>query len=93
MSLVAPAGCRPPFISRLMVPSQGAPLTLAGFQHAFLPINVGIILAIILSFVIHETGSRIMHRQRQANSARPPRLDDLTGLRVTKPDYARLRGE
>jgi hypothetical protein len=49
-----------PFISRLMVPSQNEPLTLAGFQHAFLPLVGGIILAIILSFVIRETG--LAHR-------------------------------
>lgn len=45
-----------PFISRLMVPSQGAPLDLAGFQHAFLPLVGGIVLAIILSLIIRETG-------------------------------------
>ena len=53
-------GVMSPFISRLMVPSQNEPLTLAGFQHAFLPLVGGIILAIILSFVIRETG--LAHR-------------------------------
>jgi MFS family permease len=45
-----------PFISRLMLPSDCAPLTLAGFQHAFLPLIWGIVIAIVLSFFIRETG-------------------------------------
>jgi len=45
-----------PFISRLMLPSDGAPLTLAGFQHALLPLIWGIVIAIVLSFFIRETG-------------------------------------
>ena len=53
-------GVMSPFISRLMVPSQNESLTLAGFQHAFLPLVGGIILALILSFVIRETG--LAHR-------------------------------
>ena len=49
-------GVMSPFVSRLMVPSQGTPLDLAGFQHAFLPLVVGIVVAIVLSLVIRETG-------------------------------------
>jgi MFS family permease len=49
-------GVMSPFISRLMLPSDGAPLTLAGFQHAFLPLIWGIVIAIVLSFFIRETG-------------------------------------
>lgn len=45
-----------PFISRLMLPSHEAPLTLAGFQHAFLPLIGGVVVAIILSLFIGETG-------------------------------------
>lgn len=45
-----------PFISRLMLPSQDQPLSLEGFQHAFVPLVVGVVVAIILSFVIRETG-------------------------------------
>ena len=41
-------GIMSPFISRLMLPSDGEPLTLAGFQHAFMPLTVGIVVAIIL---------------------------------------------
>lgn len=44
-----------PFISRLLVP-QGAPLTLHEFQQGFLPLVGGVVVAIILSFFIHETG-------------------------------------
>ncbi len=51
-------GIMSPFISRLMVPAQGAPLTLQEFQVAFLPLVGGVIVAIILSFFIRETGSR-----------------------------------
>jgi hypothetical protein len=61
-------GVMSPFISHLMVPSQGAPLTLAGFQDALLPLVGGIILAIILSFVIRETG--LAHRT-SAETSKP----------------------
>lgn len=49
-------GALSPFIGRLMAPSEGAPLTLAGFQHALLPLIGAIVLAIVLSFFIRETG-------------------------------------
>jgi hypothetical protein len=45
-----------PFISRLMVPSPGASLSLHEFQSALVPLAVGVALAIVLSFVIRETG-------------------------------------
>ena len=41
-----------PFISRPMLPSDSAPHTLAGFQHAFLPLIWGIVIAIVLSFFL-----------------------------------------
>jgi len=49
-------GIMSPFISRLMVPTTGVTPTLHEFQDAFLPLIVGIAIAIVLSFVIHETG-------------------------------------
>ena len=49
-------GVMSPFVSRLMLPSDGEPLTLAGFQDAFMPLTVGIVIAIILSLFIRETG-------------------------------------
>jgi MFS family permease len=49
-------GIMSPFISRLMLPSQDTPLSLIGFQQAFLPLVGGVIVAIILSFFLHETG-------------------------------------
>lgn len=49
-------GVMSPFISRLMVPSSGAVPTLEEFQAAFLPLLIEIAVAIILSFVIRETG-------------------------------------
>jgi hypothetical protein len=49
-------GIMSPFISRLMLPSQGTPLTLPEFQHAFLPLVGGVVIAIILSFFLRETG-------------------------------------
>src|SRR5207249_3661654 len=47
-----------PFISHLMVPASGRSLTLHEFQDAFLPLVGGIVIAIVLSFVIRETGAR-----------------------------------
>lgn len=52
-------GILSPFISRLMLPAQDAPLDLAGFQEAFLPLVVGVVIALCLSFVIRETGSAV----------------------------------
>ena len=49
-------GIMSPFISRLMLPTQDTPLTLHEFQDAFLPLVGGVIIAIILSFFLHETG-------------------------------------
>jgi MFS family permease len=45
-----------PFVSRLMTPALNAPLSLHEFQKALLPLIVGICLAILLSFIIRETG-------------------------------------
>lgn len=50
-------GILSPFISRLMVPSSDNPLTLHDFQMGLLPLICGMVLAIVLSFVIRETGS------------------------------------
>jgi sugar phosphate permease len=51
-------GIMSPFISRLMLPSEGTPLTLPEFQHAFLPLVAGVIVAIVLSLFLRETGAR-----------------------------------
>ena len=48
-------GIMSPFISRLMVP-QSTPLTLHQFQNGFLPLVGGVVIAIFLSFFLHETG-------------------------------------
>jgi hypothetical protein len=50
-------GILSPFISRLIAPSSDAPPTLHEFQVAFLPLVCGMALAIVLSFIIRETGS------------------------------------
>lgn len=50
-------GIMSPFIARLMVPSLNAPLSLHQFQMAFMPLVGGIILAIILSVFLRETGT------------------------------------
>jgi MFS family permease len=63
-------GVMSPFIARLMVPSQGEPLSLVGFQNAFLPIVVGVIIAIILSLFIRETG--LAHRPSAETSKPSP---------------------
>src|SRR6476660_5261577 len=49
-------GLMSPFVSRLMLPSSGEPLDLAGFQHAFMPLTGGIVIALVLSLFIRETG-------------------------------------
>jgi hypothetical protein len=49
-------GVMSPFVSRLMTPTSDAPLSLYEFQEGFLPLIVGIVLAILLSFIIRETG-------------------------------------
>lgn len=54
-------GVMSPFISRLMVPTAAnRPLTLAQFQTAFLPLVGGVILAIVLSLFLKETGTRTL---------------------------------
>jgi MFS family permease len=50
-------GIMSPFISRLMLPAEGASMTLAGFQVAFMPLVGGVVLAIVLSFFLRETGT------------------------------------
>ena len=50
-------GIMSPFISRLMLPAQGTPMSLAEFQTAFMPLVGGVVLAIVLSFFLRETGS------------------------------------
>jgi MFS family permease len=49
------SGIVSPFISRLMIP-QGAPLTLHQFQNGFMPLVAGVVVAILLSFFLKETG-------------------------------------
>jgi MFS family permease len=46
-----------PFISHLMLPRQGVPLTLSDFQTAFLPLVGGVVLALILALFLRETGT------------------------------------
>jgi MFS family permease len=46
-----------PFVSGLMAPAPSAPLPLHQFQEGFLPLIVGVVVAIVLSFIVRETGS------------------------------------
>jgi MFS family permease len=50
-------GIMSPFVSHLMTPASDVPLSLHEFQKGFLPLIVGIIVAILLSITIRETGS------------------------------------
>ena len=50
-------GIMSPFISHLMLPRQGVPLTLSDFQTAFLPLVGGVVLALILALFLRETGT------------------------------------
>ncbi len=66
-------GIMSPFISRLMIPTQGIPLTLHQFQDAFMPLVGGVIVAIILSFFMRETGSSAYAREMQEPISALPR--------------------
>lgn len=50
-------GIMSPFISKLMVPTSDAPLNLGEFQVAFMPLVGGVVIAIVLTFFMRETGS------------------------------------
>ncbi|MFM9925159.1 MFS transporter [Variovorax sp. H27-G14] len=50
-------GIMSPFISHLMLPDQGTPMTLGAFQTALLPLVGGVIVAIVLSFFLRESGT------------------------------------
>jgi MFS family permease len=63
-------GIMSPFVSHLMTPAPDAPLTLHKFQEGFLPLIVGIVLAIMLSFIIRETG--VGHPHSEQESAATP---------------------
>jgi len=64
------SGFMSPFVSRLMTPASDAPLSLHEFQEGFLPLVVGIVLAIVLSFIIRETG--VGHPASKTESAVTP---------------------
>ena len=51
-------GIMSPFISHLMVPGSDHVLTLHEFQVALQPLVGGIVIALVLSFIIRETGAR-----------------------------------
>ena len=50
-------GIMSPFISKLMLPTQATPLSLAQFQTAFMPLVGGVVLAIVLGFFLRESGT------------------------------------
>jgi MFS family permease len=58
-------GIMSPFISRLMISAPGVPLTLHEFQDAFLPLVGGVVVAIVLSFFMRETGSSAHLSEKQ----------------------------
>jgi MFS family permease len=64
-------GVLSPLVSRLMTPSSDTPLSLHEFQQGFLPLIVGIGLAILLSLVIRETGAANQSIARQRTTALP----------------------
>lgn len=66
-------GIMSPFISRLMLPNQAAPLILSQFQTAFLPLVGGVIVAIILSFFLRETGVAALHVSPRDAAGRLPK--------------------
>jgi MFS family permease len=80
-------GIMSPFISRLMVPSSTNPPTLLEFQMAFLPLICGMVLAIVLSFIIGETGSgRKLAKQAVVTLRGQEQLDGaLKPVTIAKP--------
>ena len=80
-------GIMSPFISRLMVPSLNNPLTLHDFQMALLPLICGMVIAIVLSFIIRETGSNRKPAKQAVLTLRgQEQLDGaLKPVTVTKP--------
>ena len=68
-------GLMSPFVSRLMTPSSDAPLSLHEFQEGFLPLIVGIVLAIFLSLLIRETGAG--NQSAEGQPATAPTKDAL----------------
>jgi MFS family permease len=60
-----------PFISRLMIPDQASPMSLHEFQMALLPLVGGVVIAIVLSLFLRETGaSGAMRRAPRRVAAR-----------------------
>jgi MFS family permease len=59
-------GIMSPFVSHLMPPASDALLSLHQFQKGFVPLIVGIVLAIILSFIIRETGVGHLPSEQEA---------------------------
>jgi MFS family permease len=66
-------GIMSPFVSHLMTPAPDVPLTLHKFQEGFLPLIVGIVLAIMLSFIIRETGVRHPPPEQESATTRGKR--------------------
>jgi MFS family permease len=58
------------FVSRLMTPALDAPLSLQEFPEGFLPLIVGIVVAIALSIVIREIG--VGHSSPESERAASP---------------------
>ncbi|CAN5254984.1 MFS transporter [soil metagenome] len=61
------SGIMSPFIAHLMLPADGVPMTLSGFQVGFMPLVGGVVAAIVLSFFLRETGTAV---QRPATALR-----------------------
>jgi MFS family permease len=68
------SGIMSPFISRLMLPKNGVPLRLAEFQVAFLPLAGGVVLAIVLSFFLRDSGVAVSKRPRALGGAVAPAI-------------------
>ena len=64
------SGLMSPWIARLMAPTQDTPMSLREFQVAFEPLVGGVIVAIILSFIVRETGPAEAASQPGKNNAK-----------------------
>jgi hypothetical protein len=59
----------PLFAARLVRISSGAARDLADYQATFLPMLAGVALAILLTFLLRETGPNVRGRKRAATAA------------------------
>ena len=84
-------GIMSPFISRLMVPVTNSPPTLHEFQVAFFPLICGMVLAIVLGFIIRETGSGRPAKQLGLGTRKQDQQNITNPAPIAQPALRRTR--